>query len=200
MNPTNNPSPWDTSRCEIPVPANVVLGENSAIVGDEVSRRSVFQRFRSLHAPALVLGSGTIADGVAFNLGKNAIVRIGNGCRLYDAYLIAEQEITIGDRVTVGWHATLVDSDLHPVEPADREIDVRAISPTGDGKRILGKCARIDVGDDVWIGPLAVILKGVSIGAGAIIEPGAVITRDVPAGARMRGNPAQVMEGGRSES
>jgi acetyltransferase-like isoleucine patch superfamily enzyme len=199
MNPDNDDNRWGAGRSVVSAPANVTLGENSAIVADEITRRGVFHRFRSRRSPALVIGSETIADGVAFNLGENALVRIGDGCRLYDAYLIAEEEITIGDRVTVGWHATLVDSDLHPVAPAEREIDVRAISPGGDGKRILGKNSPIHVGDDVWIGPLVVILKGVSIGAGAIIEPGAVITRDVPAGARMSGNPAQVVEGGQDE-
>ena len=45
--------------------------------------------------------------------------------------------------------------------------------------------------DNVWIGPNATILKGVRIGSGAIIEAGSLITRDVPPGSRMLGNPAQ---------
>jgi acetyltransferase-like isoleucine patch superfamily enzyme len=48
------------------------------------------------------------------------------------------------------------------------------------------------VGDDVWIGWNATILKGVTIGAGAVVEPGAVVTRDVPPGAIVGGNPARV--------
>ena len=49
------------------------------------------------------------------------------------------------------------------------------------------------VEDDVWIGPNATILKGVRIGAGSIIEPGAMITRDIPPGSRVIGNPAQIL-------
>jgi acetyltransferase-like isoleucine patch superfamily enzyme len=45
----------------------------------------------------------------------------------------------------------------------------------------------------VWIGPNATILKGVCIGAGAFIEPGSMVTRDVPARARVMGNPAQII-------
>jgi acetyltransferase-like isoleucine patch superfamily enzyme len=45
--------------------------------------------------------------------------------------------------------------------------------------------------DDVWIGWNATILKGVRVGAGAVVEPGAVVTRDVPPGARVAGNPAR---------
>jgi len=46
------------------------------------------------------------------------------------------------------------------------------------------------IGDDVFIGPACTIFKGVTIGAGAYVEPGSVVTRDVAAGARVRGNAA----------
>jgi acetyltransferase-like isoleucine patch superfamily enzyme len=47
--------------------------------------------------------------------------------------------------------------------------------------------------DDVWIGPNATILKGVRLGAGAWIEPGSLVARDVPPGSRVLGNPAQIV-------
>ena len=47
--------------------------------------------------------------------------------------------------------------------------------------------------DNAWIGPNATILKGVRIGAGAIIEPGSLVTRDVAPGTRVMGNPAQLI-------
>ena len=49
------------------------------------------------------------------------------------------------------------------------------------------------IDDDVWIGPNAAVLKGVHIGAGAFIEAGSLVTRDVPPRARVLGNPAQVI-------
>jgi acetyltransferase-like isoleucine patch superfamily enzyme len=48
--------------------------------------------------------------------------------------------------------------------------------------------------DDVWIGIGAIILKGTRIGRGARVGAGAVVTRDVPAGATVAGNPAQMSE------
>ncbi|TBR22377.1 MAG: sugar O-acetyltransferase, partial [Reyranella sp.] len=48
------------------------------------------------------------------------------------------------------------------------------------------------IGADVWIGGGAIILPGVSIGDGAIVGAGAVVTRDVPAGVTIVGNPAKV--------
>ena len=47
--------------------------------------------------------------------------------------------------------------------------------------------------DDVWIGPNVAVLKGIRIGAGAFIEAGSLVTRDVPPRARVLGNPAQVI-------
>jgi maltose O-acetyltransferase len=50
------------------------------------------------------------------------------------------------------------------------------------------------IGDDVWIGHGAVILKGVTIGDRAVIGAGAVVTRGVPADTVVAGNPARVVK------
>jgi maltose O-acetyltransferase len=52
---------------------------------------------------------------------------------------------------------------------------------------------RVTIGNDVWIGARALILAGISIGDGAVVAAGAVVTRDVPANAIVGGNPAQVI-------
>ena len=50
------------------------------------------------------------------------------------------------------------------------------------------------IGDDVTIGIGAFVLKGVTIGRGATVAPGSVVTSNVPAGSTVRGNPARVEE------
>src|SRR5207247_2133879 len=52
----------------------------------------------------------------------------------------------------------------------------------------------VTIGDDVWIGTAAMILKGVTIGDRAVIAAGAVVARDVPADVVVAGNPAQVVK------
>lgn len=51
------------------------------------------------------------------------------------------------------------------------------------------------IGRDVWIGGGAIILPGITIGDEAVVGAGSVVTRDVPAGAIVRGNPARIAPG-----
>ena len=70
--------------------------------------------------------------------------------------------------------------------------DTIALSPLGNRrKRPLIKTAPVTIEDDVWIGFNATILKGVHIGEGAVIEPGAFVTSNVEAGSIASGNPAR---------
>lgn len=178
------------------LPSNVQLGGGTVITGDRWTDDQVFRKFRSHLQPALVIGEDCLMDGVMFNLSAEARVTIGDHCRFEEVFLIAEQEIQIGSRVIMGWRSTIVDSDFHPIAPAERMVDVVACSPLSGGQaRPKLPCRKVVIEDDVYIGPNACILKGVRIGAGAFIEPGAVVVRDVPAGARVLGNPAEVIGG-----
>ncbi|ELI1804019.1 acyltransferase, partial [Vibrio parahaemolyticus] len=57
-----------------------------------------------------------------------------------------------------------------------------------------GKQGNIMIGDDVWIGARSIILTGVSIGKGAVIGAGSVVTKDVPCFAVAAGNPAKIIK------
>lgn len=76
-----------------------------------------------------------------------------------------------------------------------RRRDIEAISPSGDPSQRPPLMPRpVNIGNDVWIGTGAIILKGLSVGNGATIAPGAVLTRDVPPGVLVEGNPASIRE------
>jgi acetyltransferase-like isoleucine patch superfamily enzyme len=177
--------PWH----EIALPANVRLGPNSIIGG-----AYAFKRFRSRRDPGLVVGSHSTLDGTHFAAGEEGRIEIGDYCYLTNAVLLCEEALRIGNYVVIGWNATIADTDFHPLGPAERIADAIACSPLGKGHARPAILRRpVVIEDDVWIGPNATILKGVRIGAGAFIEAGALVTRDVPPRKRVIGNPAQII-------
>lgn len=60
-----------------------------------------------------------------------------------------------------------------------------------DGSRVVGGAPLIE--DDVWIGPNAMVLGSVTVGAGSRVAPGAILTKDVPPRSLVAGNPASVI-------
>jgi acetyltransferase-like isoleucine patch superfamily enzyme len=170
------------------LPTNVILGANTIIRGD-----FAFKRFYSNLERGLVLGQHCTMDGVHFSFGQNARVAIGDYCYFSNAVLLCELDLKIGNYVIMGWNSTIADTDFHPISPAQRIADAIACSPLGkDRKRPPIAAKAVVIEDDVWIGPGATILKGVRIGAGSFIEPGALVTKDVPPRSLVAGNPAQV--------
>jgi acetyltransferase-like isoleucine patch superfamily enzyme len=176
------------------LPHNVQLGPGTLITGDRWTADQVFRKFRSRLDPGLVVGANCLLDGVLFNAGERGLIVIGDDCRMEEVFLICEQEIRIGSRVIIGWRTNIVDSDFHPLAPADRLLDAVACSPLHGGlPRAPFECRPVVIEDDVWIGPNATLLKGARIGAGAFVEPGSVVVHDVPSRARVMGNPAVII-------
>src|SRR5258705_2545823 len=113
-------------------------------------------------------------------LESNSCIEIGDGTGISGASIVARSAITIGKRVLIGAGACIWDTDFHPLDP-----DVRRQHPTQRAKS-----APITIEDEVFIGARSIILKGVSIGRGAVIGAGSVVTKDVKAGEIVAGNPA----------
>jgi len=113
---------------------------------------------------------------------RGAVIVIGDDCGATGAVLVADERIEIGDRVLLGANVLITDTDFHPID-----AELRRRSPHE------GAHAPVVIEDDVFIGTQAVILKGVRIGRGAVVGAGAVVTRQVPAGAIVAGNPARVV-------
>ena len=111
---------------------------------------------------------------------RGAEVVIGEGCGFSGTTIVAMGSVRIGDRVLVGSNATIVDTDFHPLDPEGRRRN-----PTG------GHHEPVRIGDDVFIGMGALVLKGVTLGDGCVVGAGAVVSGDVAPGAVVAGNPAQ---------
>jgi acetyltransferase-like isoleucine patch superfamily enzyme len=110
----------------------------------------------------------------------DARIVIGQDCGFTGAVIVAETSIEIGDRVLLGANTVIADTDFHP-------LDHRARAK-GEASQV-SKPVRIF--DDVFVGTQVLILKGVTIGQGAIVGAGSVVTRDVEAWTIVAGNPAR---------
>lgn len=93
--------------------------------------------------------------------------------------LVDDGKIVIGDNVMIGPNVTIA-TPIHPLSGVDRR------------KKENQKNLPVTIGNNVWIASNCVILPGVTIGDGAVIGAGSVVTKDVPAGVLAFGNPCSV--------
>lgn len=141
----------------------------------------------SLGANSVVKGELLVfAHGGRIDIGEWSFV--GEGTRIWSGL-----SISIGDRVMIAHNVNIFDNQTHPIDPVARHRHFREILESGHPRNIdLGdQPVRID--DDAWIAAGATILKGIRVGRGAIVAAGAVVTRDVPDGALVAGNPARIV-------
>ena len=116
-------------------------------------------------------------SGVRLEIGESGTLVIGNGTYLNrNTLIVCEERVEIGKNCKIAWDVIIMDSDLHPIN---------------DSSPIVNKPVRIE--DDVWIGCRSIVLKGVTIGRGAVIAAGSVVTKDIPPGTIYGGSPAKLI-------
>jgi maltose O-acetyltransferase len=109
--------------------------------------------------------------------GPHARIEIGDRVEIDGAGLMSASLIAVGEDTILG-PSLIVDTDFHAIGPSRRRggepVDRRPIR----------------IGKNVWVQGKATILKGVTIGDGAVVRWGALVASDVRAGAVVMGNPA----------
>lgn len=147
---------------------------------------------------------------------------IGNDCMIGANFIFesSEGEITIGDRVYLGggsvicrtsiefgndifvaWGGYFYDHDSHSLDYRQRQLDMRRqMEDYRNGKNFIFSkdwsvvnSKPIKIMDNAWIGINCIILKGVTIGEGAIIGAGSIVTKDVEPWTVVAGNPARII-------
>lgn len=108
---------------------------------------------------------------------------IGDNVGMSNSALICNHAITIGNHVTIGGNTVIYDTDFHSLDPALRS------DPGQD--REGAKWAPVLIEDHAFIGAHSTILKGVTIGEGAVIGACSLVSRNIPAGEIWAGNPAR---------
>ena len=101
--------------------------------------------------------------GVRIEVYPGGTLSIGKGTYLNrNVNIVVAESVRIGRGVKIGWDVVIMDTDLH--------------GHSGQPS----KTKPVVIDDNAWIGCRVLILKGVHIGAGAIIAAGAIVTKDVP--------------------
>jgi acetyltransferase-like isoleucine patch superfamily enzyme len=154
----------------------------------------------------------SIEDRVYVQIGENCLInaiftfetptgkiKIGNNVHLGNVHFICRSEIIIGDDVTMAWGITIYDHDSHSIYWEHRKNDNKQCYDdflNCEGNNIVNKdwthvvSKPICIKSKAWIGFNVTILKGVTIGEGAIIGAHSVVTKDVPDWTIVGGNPA----------
>lgn len=143
---------------------------------------------------AIQLGAHTHIRGELLTFAHGGKISLGTYCYVGEhSHIWSAEHIEIGDRVLISHNVSIFDSLTHPVSAKKRHQQFCEIISSGHPKSIDLEVAPVKIGNDVWIGCMSVVLKGVTIGEGAIVGAGSVVTKDVPPYTIVAGNPAQVI-------
>ena len=165
-----------------------ILGKGTRLYSSARIRNAVgSNQAINIGAGSLIKGELlTFRHGGAINIGRHCF--IGEGTRIWSA-----TNIDIDDRTLISHNVNIVDNLTHSMNPEKRHEQFLSIAagkfPVHDNLEE----QPIRIAQDVLIGCQAIVLKGVSIGRGAVVGAGAVVTKDVPEYSVVAGNPAQVI-------
>ena len=145
---------------------------NAALAASPAERRAILaERLAAVGEGAVIRPPFHCDYGFNIRLGAHAFLNFN--CVILDVV-----EVAIGEGAQIGPAVQIYAAD-HPRDPVRRRSGLEFGRP-------------IRIGPNAWIGGGAIILPGVTIGDDAVVGAGSVVTRDVPAGATVLGNPARI--------
>jgi acetyltransferase-like isoleucine patch superfamily enzyme len=113
---------------------------------------------------------------------KHPKLTIGSNTTInYRTVISVAKEVRIGNHCAIAEETKIFDNNSHSIYRASREMTESDVAP-------------ICIEDNVWIGMNSIIMKGVTIGQGATVAAGSVVTKDVPKMTIVGGNPAKIIK------
>lgn len=145
-------------------------------------------------ADLITIGARSMIRGELFVAGHGGQILIGTDCYVgANSRIWSGHSITIGNHVLIAHNVSIMDNLTHPLDPRARRRQMAEIYSAGHPRQIDLDDRPIVLEDDAWIGAHALVLRGVRVGAAAIVAAGAVVTKDVAPHTIVAGNPARVV-------
>lgn len=146
----------------------------------------------------LTIGSHGIIDATFIFEKETGYISVGNHC-LINGTIISINRVEIGNDVIIAWDTLVYDHNSHAVNWEERKEDLRGEyenylkygDPCANKNWSVVKSAPIKICDKAWIGTGCKILKGVTVGEGAVVQAGSVVTANVEPWTVVGGNPAR---------
>jgi galactoside O-acetyltransferase len=145
------------------------------------------------------IGKDSMVDATCiFESGTGEVV-IKSNSFVGRSTFISRSRVEVGSHVFIAWGCYFYDHDSHSANYLDRRNDIaQQLADYKAGRNFIEhknwsvvKTKPIVIGDDAWIGMNVIVLKGVTIGEGAIIAAGSVVTTNVEPWSLYAGNPAK---------
>ena len=152
--------------------------------------------FKARQAESIVIGKNVylfashrtnrvgLSNPVLLETFGDGIIEIGDCSGASAVVISSRSKVSIGRNVLMGGNVRVFDHDFHALDPA-------AWRTAKDEQFV--KSSPVTIGNNVFIGASALILKGVTIGDMAVVGAGSVVTKDVGAGEIWGGNPARFL-------
>lgn len=170
----------------------------------EIGKSHLFEGFSLIlynpiaHKKYLYVGNDTVLDCKVIFESNIGVVRIGDRTYIGDSSIICRSEIIFEENVFVAWGCYFYDHNSHSIDYRERERDItQQLKDLRNGELFIKNknwdavdSKAIKVCSNAWIGMNSIVLKGVTIGEGAIVAAGSVVTKDVAPWTIVGGNPA----------
>jgi acetyltransferase-like isoleucine patch superfamily enzyme len=125
----------------------------------------------------ILIGDVQFQGPLRLQVGKGGCIEIGDYTSInYGGDIHSKKRVVIGRYCLIGWNVTITDTDYHGIgynPPKDMPVTLE---------------------DGVWVGCNSIILKGITVGRGAVVSTGSVVNKNVPPFTIVGGNPAKVIK------
>jgi galactoside O-acetyltransferase len=172
------------------------------VKGDAVLMDSFRLIAHPRHEGKVTIGNDSMLDCTIIFESPSGEVTIGNRVFIGNSTLISRSSIVFENDIFVAWGCFFYDHDSHSLDYREREKDMtRQLEDFRGGMDFIAHkdwsvvaSKPIRICSNAWIGMNCIILKGVTIGEGAVVAAGSVVTKDVPEWTVVAGNPARVVK------